>query len=68
VHITPNPSSILQTAFGFWNSKVLLTGVEFGDAFDYTGADVRRWCGEVGFKRFDVMHLAGLSSAAVAYK
>jgi len=25
-----NPSSILQTAFGFWNSKVLLTAVEFG--------------------------------------
>src|SRR5438552_7536105 len=25
-----NPSAILQTAFGFWNSKVLLTAVEFG--------------------------------------
>src|SRR3954462_14492815 len=25
-----NPSPILQTAFGFWNSKVLLTAVEFG--------------------------------------
>src|SRR5690349_13194172 len=25
-----NPSSILQTAFGFWGSKVLLTAVEFG--------------------------------------
>src|SRR5262252_5327381 len=25
-----NPSSILQTAFGFWNSKVLLTAVELG--------------------------------------
>src|ERR1043165_3458094 len=24
-----NPSAILQTAFGFWNSKVLLTAVEF---------------------------------------
>jgi len=24
----PNPSSILQTAFGFWDSKVLLTAVE----------------------------------------
>jgi predicted O-methyltransferase YrrM len=42
--------------------------IEFGDAFDYTGADFRRWCGEVGFKRFDVIHLAGPSSAAVAYK
>src|SRR4051812_49566265 len=25
-----DPSPILQTAFGFWNSKVLLTGVELG--------------------------------------
>jgi hypothetical protein len=25
-----NPSSILQTAFGFWHSKVLLTAVELG--------------------------------------
>ena len=25
-----NPSPILQTAFGFWNSKVLLTAVQFG--------------------------------------
>lgn len=42
--------------------------IEFGDAFDYTGADFRRWCSEVGFKRFEVIHLAGPSSAAVAYK
>ena len=42
--------------------------IEFGDAFDYTGADFKKWCGEVGFKRFEVIHLAGPSSAAVAYK
>lgn len=42
--------------------------IEFGDAFDYTGADFRRWCEEVGFKRFEVIHLAGPSSAAIAYK
>jgi hypothetical protein len=42
--------------------------IEFGDAFDYSGADFRKWCGEVGFKRFDVIPLAGASSAAVAYK
>jgi hypothetical protein len=42
--------------------------IEFGDAFDYSGADFRKWCGEAGFKRFDVIHLAGPSSAAVAYK
>lgn len=42
--------------------------IEFGEAFDYTGADFREWCGEAGFKRFDVIHLAGPSSAAIAYK
>ena len=42
--------------------------IEFGDAFDYTGADFRQWCGEAGFKRFEVIHLAGASSAAIAYK
>jgi hypothetical protein len=42
--------------------------IEFGDAFDYSGADFRRWCREAGFTRFEVIHLAGPSSAAVAYK
>lgn len=42
--------------------------IEFGDAFDYSGADFRKWCSEVGFSRFEVIHLAGPSSAAVAYK
>jgi hypothetical protein len=42
--------------------------IEFGDAFDYSGADFRRWCGEVGFKRFEIIPLVGPSSAAVAYK
>ena len=42
--------------------------IEFGDAFDYTGADFRKWCGQVGFQRFEIIHLAGPSSAAVAYK
>jgi hypothetical protein len=42
--------------------------IEFGDAFDYSGADFRQWCSEVGFQRFEVIPLAGPSSAAVAYK
>lgn len=42
--------------------------IEFGDAFDYSGADFRQWCSGVGFKRFEVIHLAGPSSAAIAYK
>ncbi len=42
--------------------------IEFGDAFDYTGADFQSWGSEVGFTRFEVIPLAGPSSAAVAYK
>lgn len=42
--------------------------IEFGDAFDYSGADFQGWCSEVGFRRFEVLHLAGASSAAIAYK
>jgi len=42
--------------------------IEFGDAFDYSGADFKKWCGEVGFKRFEVIHLVGPASAAVAWK
>jgi cyclopropane fatty-acyl-phospholipid synthase-like methyltransferase len=55
-----------QNAFGLLMSLNML--IEFGDAFDYTGADFRSWCQEVGFRRFDQMHLAGASSAAIAYK
>jgi predicted O-methyltransferase YrrM len=55
-----------QNVFGLLMSLNML--IEFGDAFDYSGADFRAWCSEVGFKRFEVIHLAGPSSAAVAYK
>lgn len=41
---------------------------EFGDAFDYSRADFRKCCEAVGFKGFEVIHLAGSSSAAIAYK
>ena len=33
---SPTPDAILQTAFGFWNSKVLLTAVTF-DLFTALG-------------------------------
>jgi O-methyltransferase domain/Dimerisation domain len=55
-----------ENVFGLLMSLNML--IEFGDAFDYSGADFRGWCSEVGFQRFDVMHLAGPSSAAIAYK
>jgi hypothetical protein len=55
-----------ENLFGLLMSLNML--IEFGDAFDYSGADFRGWCAEVGFRTFDVIHLAGASSAAVAYK
>ena len=55
-----------ENLFGLLMSLNML--IEFGDAFDYSGADFRKWCAEVGFRRFDVLHLAGAASAAVAYK
>lgn len=55
-----------ENAFGLMMSLNML--VEFGEAFDYTGADFDKWCREVGFKRTEVVHLAGPSSAAIAYR
>jgi O-methyltransferase domain/Dimerisation domain len=55
-----------ENLFGLLMSLNML--IEFGDAFDYSGADFRRWCSEVGFKSFEVIHLAGAFSAAIAYK
>jgi predicted O-methyltransferase YrrM len=55
-----------ENVFGLLMSLNML--IEFGEAFDYSGADFRKWCQEVGFRRFEVIHLAGPSSAAVAYK
>ena len=55
-----------ENVFGLLMSLNML--IEFGDAFDFSGADFRAWCEEVGFRRFDVVHLSGPCSAAVAYK
>ncbi len=55
-----------KNTFGLLMSLNML--IEFGEAFDYSGADFRRWCTEAGFTRFEVIHLAGSSSAAIAYK
>lgn len=55
-----------ENLFGLLMSLNML--IEFGDAFDFSGADFRGWCREVGFQRFEVIHLAGPTSAAVAYK
>jgi hypothetical protein len=55
-----------ENAFGLLMSLNML--IEFGDAFDYTGADFAGWCKEVGFKEVDVLPLAGPASAGIAYK
>lgn len=55
-----------ENAFGLLMSLNML--IEFGDAFDYTGANFREWCGETGFRRFEFIQLTGPSSAAIAYK
>jgi len=55
-----------ENAFGLMMSLNML--IEFGDAFDFSGADFWSWCKEAGFKSYEVLHLAGPCSAAVAYK
>lgn len=55
-----------QNAFGLMMSLNML--VEFGEAFDFTGAQYAEWCREAGFTRCEIVPLAGPASAAVAYK
>lgn len=55
-----------ENAFGLMMSLNML--IEFGDAFDFSFADFRGWCEEVGFKRFQKIELGGPASAGVAYK
>jgi hypothetical protein len=55
-----------ENVFGLINSLQML--IDFGDAFDFTGADFSGWCKDAGFKRTEIIHLAGASSAAIAYK
>jgi hypothetical protein len=53
-------------AFGLLMSLNML--IEFGDAFDFTGADFAGWCRQAGFREVEVIPLAGAASAGVAYK
>lgn len=55
-----------QNTFGLMMSLNML--IEFGVAFDYTGADFNQWILEAGFKRSEVIALGGPAYAAVAYK
>jgi predicted O-methyltransferase YrrM len=55
-----------HNVFGLSMSLNML--VEFGVAFDFTGDDFTSWVKEAGFKRVDIVPLAGPSSAAIAIK
>lgn len=55
-----------ENVFGLMMSLNML--IEFGDAFDFTGADYRGWCEEAGFRSVEIVHLAGPASAAIARK
>lgn len=55
-----------ENTFGLLMSLNML--IEFGEAFDYTGADFEGWCREAGFKEVSVLPLAGPASAAIALK
>lgn len=54
------PQGIFQLGMGCWASTVLLSAVTF--------SDFKGWCQEVGFRRFEVLPLAGPASAAIACK
>jgi cyclopropane fatty-acyl-phospholipid synthase-like methyltransferase len=55
-----------QNTFGLLMSLNML--IENGDAFDYTMNDFDRWAKAAGFKRTELLPLAGPTSAAIAYK
>jgi cyclopropane fatty-acyl-phospholipid synthase-like methyltransferase len=55
-----------ENTFGMLMSLNML--IENGDAFDYTLNDFERWTKKAGFKKIELLPLAGPTSAAIAYK
>jgi hypothetical protein len=55
-----------QNTFGMLMSLNML--IENGDAFDYTFNDFNDWSKLAGFKKTELLPLAGPTSAAIAYK
>ncbi len=55
-----------SNVMGFMMSLNML--IETPGGFDYTPSQFDGWCKAAGFKRTEVMHLAGPTSAAIAYK
>ena len=55
-----------ENAFGLMMSLNML--IEFGDAFDFTGADFDGWCSEVGFRASRSSRWRARRAPAIAYK
>ena len=55
-----------KNTFGLLMSLNML--IENGDGFDYTMDDFEIWTKAAGFKRTELIPLAGPTSAAIAYK
>jgi precorrin-6B methylase 2 len=55
-----------NNAFGLLMSLNML--IELPDGFDYTGIQFDRWARTAGFAKTEIRHLAGPTSAAMAYK
>ncbi len=55
-----------ENVFGLMMSLNML--IEFGDAFDFTGADFAGWCKDVGFRDVQILPLTGPASAGIAFK
>ena len=55
-----------ENVFGLAMSLNML--IETGEGFDFTLNDFSGWAKQVGFKKIDLLPLAGPTSAAIAYK
>ena len=55
-----------HNAFGMMMSLNML--IETGTGFDFSFEDFKNWVGAAGFTSTQLLHLAGPSSAAIAYK
>jgi len=56
----------IKNTFGLLMSLNML--IENGDAFDFTPNDFENWTKQAGFKKTELLPLAGPTSAAIAYK
>ncbi len=55
-----------QNVFGLLMSLNML--IETREGYDFTFSDFKELCQTAGFRRFELLHLAGPTSAAIAYK